>query len=171
MKIILRDDIDTLGKCGDVIDVKAGYGRNYLFPRNLAIPATKGNMRAITDLKQQQEMRMAKVRRAAETIKSRIEKASCTAEVLVGEEDKVFGSVTSQNIAELLAAQGIEVDRKKIMLDEPLKALGVYTVAIKIAADVTANLKVWVVKKTECRPKCSKRQSKAWLWISLPSRR
>lgn len=149
MKIILRDDVDTLGKCGDVIEVKAGYGRNYLFPRNLAIPATRGNMRAITDLKQQQEMRMAKVRRAAESIKSRIEKASCTAEVLVGEEEKVFGSVTTQNIAELLAAQGIEVDRKKIMLDEPLKALGVYTVAIKIAADVTANLKVWVVKKTE----------------------
>ena len=82
-------------------------------------------------------------------IKSRIEKASCTAEVLVGEEDKVFGSVTSLNIAELLAAQGIEVDRKKIQLDEPLKALGVYTVPIKIAADVVANLKVWVVKKTE----------------------
>ncbi len=149
MKIILRDDIDTLGKCGDVIEVKAGYGRNYLFPRNLAIPATKGNLRAITEIKQQQEMRMAKVRRVAETIKSRIEKASCTAEVLVGDEDKVFGSVTSLNIAELLAAQGIEVDRKKIQLDEPLKALGVYTVPIKIAADVVANLKVWVVKKTE----------------------
>ncbi len=149
MKVILKEDLETLGKCGDVVEVKDGYGRNYLLPRNLAIAANRGNLRAINELKQQQEMRMAKVRRAAESIKSRIEKASCTAEVLVGEEDKVFGSVTTQNIAELLEAQGIEVDRKKIMLDEPLKQLGVYTVPIKIAADVVANLKVWVVKKSE----------------------
>ncbi len=149
MKVILKEDLETLGKCGDVVEVKDGYGRNFLLPRNLAIAANRGNLRAINELKQQQEMRMAKVRRAAESIKSRIEKASCTAEVLVGEEDKVFGSVTTQNIAELLEAQGIEVDRKKIMLDEPLKQLGVYTVPIKIAADVVANLKVWVVKKSE----------------------
>lgn len=149
MKVILREDVDTLGKCGDVVEVKDGYGRNYLLPRNLAIAANRGNLRAINELKQQQDLRLAKVRRAAESIKSRIEKASCTAEVLVGEEEKVFGSVTTQNIADLLAAQGIEVDRKKIVLDEPLKQLGVYTVPIKIAADVVANLKVWVVKKTE----------------------
>lgn len=149
MKVILREDIDTLGKCGDVVEVKDGYGRNYLLPRNLAIAANRGNLRAINELKQQQDLRLAKVRRAAESIKSRIEKASCTAEVLVGEEEKVFGSVTTQNIADLLGTQGIEVDRKKIMLDEPLKQLGVYTVPIKIAADVVANLKVWVVKKTE----------------------
>jgi large subunit ribosomal protein L9 len=149
MKVILKEDLETLGKCGDVVEVKDGYGRNFLLPRNLAIAANRGNLRAINELKQQQEMRMAKVRRAAESIKSRIEKASCTAEVLVGEEDKVFGSVTTQNIAELLEAQGIEVDRKKIVLDEPLKQLGVYTVPIKIAADVVANLKVWVVKKSE----------------------
>ncbi len=149
MKVILREDIDTLGKCGDVVEVKDGYGRNYLLPRNLAIAANRGNLRAINELKQQQDLRLAKVRRAAESIKTRIEKASCTAEVLVGEEEKVFGSVTTQNIADLLGTQGIEVDRKKIMLDEPLKQLGVYTVPIKIAADVVANLKVWVVKKTE----------------------
>ena len=149
MKVILKEDVDTLGKCGDVIEVKSGYGRNFLIPKRLAISATKGNLQAINGLKSQQQLRLAKTRRAAETIKHRIEKASCTAEVLVGEEDKVFGSVTAQHIAELLEAQGIEIDRKKIVLEEPLKTLGVYTVPIKIAADVTANLKVWVVKKSE----------------------
>jgi large subunit ribosomal protein L9 len=149
MKVILTNDLETLGKVGEVVDVKNGYGRNYLIPRNLAVPATKGNLRSIDHLRKQQELRLNKVRRAAEHIKHHIEKASCTAEVNVGEEDKVFGSVTSQNIADLLLAQGIEVDRKKIQLDEPIKALGVYTVPIKVAADVVANCKVWVVKKSE----------------------
>ena len=149
MKVILKEDVETLGKCGEVIEVKAGYGRNYLIPRNLSIMASKGNLHAIEQLRSQQQLRQAKVRRAAETIKARLEKASCTAEVLVGEDDKVFGSVTAQAIEDLLATQGIEIDRKKIMLEEPLKALGVYTIPVKVAAEVTANLKVWVVKKTE----------------------
>ena len=149
MKVILKEDVETLGKCGEVIEVKAGYGRNYLIPRNLAITASKGNLRAIEQLRGQQQLRQAKVRRAAETIKARLEKVSCTAEVLVGEDDKVFGSVTAQAIEDLLATQGIEIDRKKIMLEEPLKALGVYTIPVKVASEVTANLKVWVVKKTE----------------------
>jgi len=149
MKVILKEDVETLGKCGEVIEVKAGYGRNYLIPRNLAITASKGNLRAIEQLRGQQQLRQAKVRRAAETIKARLEKVSCTAEVLVGEDDKVFGSVTAQAIEDLLATQGIEIDRKKIMLEEPLKALGVYTIPVKVAAEVTANLKVWVVKRTE----------------------
>jgi large subunit ribosomal protein L9 len=149
MKVILREDVETLGKCGDVIEVKSGYGRNFLIPRNIAIAATKGNLRAIEGVRSQQQLRQAKIRRGAENIKARLEKVSCTAEVNVGEDDKVFGSVTAQAIADLLSAQGIEVDRKKIMLEEPLKALGVYTIPVKIAAEVTANLKVWVVKKTE----------------------
>jgi large subunit ribosomal protein L9 len=148
MKVILKEDVESLGQCGEVINVKTGYGRNYLLPRNLAIAATKGNLRAIKEFQEQQQLRFAKKRREAENIKVRIEKVSCTAEVNVGEDDKVFGSVTSQNIAELLQAEGVEVDRKHILLDEPLKALGVYTVPIKIATDVTANIKVWVVKKT-----------------------
>lgn len=149
MKVILKEDVETLGKVGQIVEVKAGYGRNFLIPRNLAVSATKGNLKAIDYLRSQQELRHAKLRRAAENIKSRIEKASCTAEVLVGEDNKVFGSVTAQHIAELLEAQGVEIDRKKIMLEEPLKALGVYTVPIKVAADVVANCKVWVVKKSE----------------------
>jgi large subunit ribosomal protein L9 len=149
MKIILKEDVENLGKCGEVIEVKAGYGRNFLIPKKLAIAATHGNLRAITELQGQQQQRQTKIRRAAENIKARLEKVSCTAEVNVGEDDKVFGSVTAQTIAELLETQGIEVDRKKIMLEEPLKALGVYTVSVKIAPEINANLKVWVVKKAE----------------------
>lgn len=148
MKVILTQDIEELGKCGEVIEVKAGYGRNFLLPRNLAVAASKGNLRAIDELKGRQELRSSKQRREADTIRTRIEKVSCTAEVNVGEDDKVFGSVTAPMIAELLKAEGVEVDRKKIVLEEPLKALGVYTVPIKINSEVSANLKVWVVKKT-----------------------
>jgi large subunit ribosomal protein L9 len=125
MKVILTKDFEELGKCGDVVEVKAGYGRNYLMPQNLAIPATKGNLRAIDELKNRQELRSSKMRREAESIKSKIEKVSCTAEVNVGEDDKVFGSVTAAMIADLLQAEGVEIDRKRILMEEPLKALGV----------------------------------------------
>jgi large subunit ribosomal protein L9 len=148
MKVILREDLENLGKCGDVVEVKAGYGRNFLIPRNLAIAATKGNVKAINEVKLQKNLRDKKLRREAERIKDHIEKISCTAEVNVGEEDKMFGSITATAISELLQAQGVEVDRRKIELEEPIKALGVYAVPIKVAHDVVANLKLWVVKKS-----------------------
>lgn len=147
MKVILRDDVEKLGKCGEVVEVKDGYGRNYLFARNLAIPATRGNLKSIQEVTQQKKMRDMKKRRGEERLKSQLEKISCTAEVMVGEEDRVFGSVTSQTISDLLKEKGFELDRHKIVLDTPIKALGVYTVPIKISADVIASLKVWVVKK------------------------
>ncbi|MCP4708392.1 MAG: 50S ribosomal protein L9 [Planctomycetes bacterium] len=147
MKIILKDDIEKLGKCGDIVKVKDGYARNYLVPRNLAIVATKGNLKSIGEITTQKRLRDNKRRREAEHMKIALEKISCTAEVQVGEEDRVFGSVTSHNIADLLTTQGFVVDRRNILLDEPIKALGVYTVPIKIERDIVANLKVWVVKK------------------------
>lgn len=147
MKVILRDDIKDLGKCGDVVEVKDGYGRNYLFPQNLAIPAGKKNLKAIDEITKQKQFRENKKRRKNERVKTQIEKISCTAEVSVGEEDRVFGSVTSADIAELLKEKGFDIDRRIIELEEPIKALGVYTVPIKISKDVIANLKLWVVKK------------------------
>ena len=147
MKVILRDDIEKLGKCGEVVKVRDGFGRNFLIPRNLAIPATRGNLKSIQVVTQQKELRDRKRLREAEQLKAALEKISCTAEVQVGEEDRVFGSVTTQNIADLLARQGFVVDRRNIMLEEPIKSLGVYTVPIKIERGVVANLKVWVVKK------------------------
>jgi len=149
MKVILKDDMEKLGKCGEVVEVKDGYGRNYLFPRNLAIPATKGHLKSIQEIKKQKEIRDLKRKRQEERLKIQLEKISCTAEVMVGEEDRVFGSVTSQTIAELLKEKGFDIDRHKIMLETPIKALGVYTVPVKISGDVVASLKVWVVKKQQ----------------------
>ncbi len=149
MKVILRDDVEKLGKCGEVVEVKDGYGRNYLFPRNLAVPTTKGNLKSIGEIKKQKEIKDLKRKKQEERQKIKLEKISCTAEVMVGEEDKVFGSVTSQTIAELLQEKGFDIDRHKIMLETPLKALGVYTVPVKISGDVVASLKVWVVKKQQ----------------------
>jgi large subunit ribosomal protein L9 len=148
MKVILREDVAGVGAAGQTVDVKNGYGRNFLLPRNLAIPATKANLKSIDVVRQQQDVRLRKARRAAETVKDRLEKISVSAEVLVGEEDKVFGSVTNADIAELLAKEGVTVDKKTILLEQPIKALGVYTVPIKVARDVVAEIKVWVVKKS-----------------------
>jgi large subunit ribosomal protein L9 len=148
MKVILKEDVEKLGKCGEVVVVKDGFGRNYLIPRNLAIPATKGNLRAIDQVTKQKELRENKKRRADEKLKIQIEKTSCTAEVQVGEEDKIFGSVTPQDISELLKEKGFDIDKRVIEIEEAIKALGVYTIPIKVSKDVVANLKLWVVKKT-----------------------
>lgn len=148
MKVILKQDVPDLGTAGQVIEVKAGYGRNFLFPRNMAIPATKGSLNAIGEVKKQAEMRNKKFLKEAEGVKDRIEKLSLTTEVLVGEEDKVFGSVTSADIAELLQKEGITVDKRMIELESPIKVLGVYTVPVKVAREVKADLKLWVVKKS-----------------------
>ena len=148
MKVILREDVADLGDAGQVIEVKSGYGRNYLIPRNLAIPATRANLKAIDEVTKQKDQRDRKDRREAEIVKERIEKLSLSVEVLVGEEDKLFGSVTTADIAELLEKDGVLVDKRSIVLDEPIKSLGVYTIPLKVAKDVTANLKLWVVKKS-----------------------
>ncbi|HDL04167.1 MAG: 50S ribosomal protein L9 [Candidatus Zixiibacteriota bacterium] len=147
MKVILRQDIPDLGEAGQTIDVKTGYGRNYLIPRNLAIAATKGNLRAIGEIDKQNQIRERKKLRDAEQVKIRMEKLSLTSEVLVGEEDKIFGSVTSQNVVDLLANEGFAVDKKDVNLEEPIKSLGVYTVPIKIEKDIVANVKLWVIRK------------------------
>ncbi|PJA29869.1 MAG: 50S ribosomal protein L9 [candidate division Zixibacteria bacterium CG_4_9_14_3_um_filter_46_8] len=147
MKIILKDDVETLGKVGDIIVVKDGYARNFLIPKNLAIPATKGHLKSIDEIHRQKTIRDNKRKREVDKLKESLEKTSCTAEVLVGEEDRVFGSVTSYDIAEMLVKKGFKIDRHNILLDEPLRTLGVYAVPVRIDKDVNANLKVWVVKK------------------------
>jgi len=147
MKIILKEDVENLGQPGDIVDVKDGYARNYLIPRQYALKATTSNLKIFEQEKKRIESKRDKDRRAAESFAEQLKNVSLTATVAVGEEDKVFGSVTSQNIAELLAAKGLEIDRRKIQLDEPLKALGVYDVAIRLHSEVVAMIKVWVVKE------------------------
>ncbi|MEW5993326.1 MAG: 50S ribosomal protein L9 [Candidatus Zixiibacteriota bacterium] len=148
MKVILREDVPDIGQAGQTVDVKAGYGRNYLIPRNLAIPATKANLRAIDEVRKQKDLREKKRRREADIIKDKIEKLELSVEVRVGEEDKLYGSVTNADISELLEKEGIQIDKRAIELETPIKVLGVYTVPIKIEKDVTAQLRLWVIKKT-----------------------
>ena len=149
MKVILTEDVAELGTCGQTVEVKPGYARNFLIPRNMAIPATKGNLRALDHLAQQKELRDKKNRREAEKLRDDLEKLELTAELVAGEEDRVFGSVTTHNIADMIAAAGCEVDRRAIQMDEPIKALGIFTIKIKLAKDVEAGVKIKVVKKEE----------------------
>ena len=148
MKVILREDVAELGKAGQTVEVKAGYGRNFLLPRNLAITATSANLKSIGEIEKQKQVRDRKRRKAAEVVKDRIEKLSLSREVLVGEEDKMFGSVTSADISEMLEKEGVLVDKRAIELEESIKALGVYTVPVKCDRDVVANLRLWVIKKS-----------------------
>ena len=147
MKVILHKDSETLGKAGEIVEVKDGYARNYLIPQGIAIPATPGSMRVYEEAKKQEALRMNREKRMAERLAEQLQKVSCTASVAVGEEDKIFGSVTSQNIAELLHEQDFDIDRRKILLEEPIKALGIYDVPIKLHPEVEVKIKVWVVRE------------------------
>ena len=136
----------SLGKMGDLVKVANGYGRNYLIPQGKAIKATTHNLKILEHQTKQLKNKIDKIRRDAEKLAKRIEAVSCTVAKPAAAEDRIFGSVTSMDIAEGLKVEGIEVDRRKIILDEPIKTLGIYTVPIKLHPEVTAHLKVWVVK-------------------------
>lgn len=146
MKVILRADVDNLGRLGEVVKVKPGYGRNYLLPKGLAMPATEGNLKVFEQERRKLEERMETVRAKSRGEAERIEAAEVVISVRVGENNKLYGSVTTANIAESLEQQGIEVDRRKILLEEPIKELGEYQVEVKLHPDVRAQLKVSVVK-------------------------
>lgn len=149
MKVILKEDVEKLGKVGEVVSVADGYARNFLIPRQLATVATKGTLRAVEHITREKALRDQKKRRELEKLKQNMEKLSLMTEKETGEEDRLFGSVTSSEIGELLAQQGITVDRRKIELGEPIKALGIYEVPIKLGLDITATVKLWVVRKKE----------------------
>jgi large subunit ribosomal protein L9 len=147
MKIILRQDFTPLGKIGDVVNVKDGYARNFLIPQNIAILATSKNMSILEEERKVVERQQNKDRRNAEALVKELEKISITATVSVGEEDRVFGSVTAQTVADLLKEKGHDIDKRKIQIDETIKALGIYTIPIKLHTDVEAKVRLWVVKE------------------------
>ena len=147
MKVILLKDIETLGSAGEVVEVKNGYGRNFLIPRNEALVATAANMAQFESRRKQQETLAERDRRAAEALAKKLEAESITAQVKVGEEDRLFGSVTAQNIAELLDEKGYEVDRRAIHLGDPIRELGVYNIEVRLHPEVAAAVKLWVVKE------------------------
>lgn len=145
--VVLQDDIDNLGSSGDVVRVRPGYARNYLIPRGLALPATQGNLARVEDLKRQASARAHKAMTEATELKKKLEAVSIKLERAVGEENRMYGSVTSKDIEEAFGAKGVEIDRKKIVLSEPIKTLGSIKVPIKLHREVTAELSVEVVKK------------------------
>ena len=147
MKVVLREDIEKLGRRGETVKVAPGYGRNYLLPKKLAYPATPGNLKVIQHEKRAKDVRDAKVRNDFEALSRIISSQSVTIAKKVGENDALFGSVTAQEIADILAHKNIEVDKRRIALDEPIKSLGTHIVAIKLHKDVTAQLTVEVVKE------------------------
>ena len=145
MKIILRQDHEKLGKLGDVVDVKDGYARNFLIPRKIGYAASKGNLNALEEEKKQNLARQKKDLTHAEKLATDMDKISVTLKMKVGEDEKLFGSVTSQMIADALAENGVTVDKRNIELDETIKALGIYTVNVKLHPGVVGKVKVWVV--------------------------
>ena len=147
MKVILRKNFNQLGQVGDLVDVKDGYARNFLVPRQIAYPATAGNLRALEEEKKQIAKKESKNLAVANEFSTELEKVSVTVPVTVGEDDKIFGSVTSKMIGDALQEKGFEIDHRKIEIEEPIKSLGIYSVKIKIHADVTATVKTWVVRE------------------------
>jgi large subunit ribosomal protein L9 len=147
MEIILRQAVENLGKPGDVVKVKAGYARNYLLPHGLAYEATPGNLKRIQQERDRLEAAENDRRTTAQGFAEKLEQVSLTFSARVGEEGKLFGSVTATDIAQQLETQGFHVEKRQIDLHEPIKALGVYRVPIRLHADVKPEVRVWVIKQ------------------------
>jgi large subunit ribosomal protein L9 len=147
MEVILRQAIEKLGHPGDVVSVSPGYARNYLLPRGFAYEATPGNKKRIDQEKQRLDQAEEQRRSSAQGLAERLEAVSLTFSARVGDEGKLFGSVTNSDIAHELAAQGFEIEKRQIELHEPIRALGVYRVQIRLHADVHPEIKVWVIKQ------------------------
>ena len=147
MDVILRQAVEKLGNPGDVVAVTAGFARNYLIPRGIAVEATAGNKKRIEQERQRLEAAEGQRRESASEVAQRLEQVSLTFSARVGEEGKLFGSVTASDIVQQLEAQGYHIEKRQVDLHEPIKALGVYRVPIRLHADVKPEIKVWVIKQ------------------------
>jgi large subunit ribosomal protein L9 len=147
MKVILKADIERLGKVGDVVTVAAGYARNFLMPRDMALEATEKNLARIEVDKKRYVKVQAKARQDAEALAAKLGTLSLTIRQAAGESDKLFGTVTTMDIAAALEKEGFAIDRRQISVEEPIKTLGIYTVPVRLAPEVSAALKVWVVRE------------------------
>lgn len=149
MEVILKEDIANLGKMGEVVRVRDGYARNYLLPHQLVVIANKKNLKAFEHQKRVLATQRERALKEAQSFGDKLSALTLTITVRAGEEGKLFGSVTNMDIEKALRASGFEIERRKIHLDEPIKTLGEYQVPVRLAADLTANVKVAVVAETQ----------------------
>jgi large subunit ribosomal protein L9 len=147
MEVILKQDVDRIGKAGAVIKVKDGFARNFLLPNGLAVPLTAANLKKVEDEKQKKLLLNEKAKKTAQELRDKLANLSLTIQVLTQETDKMYGSITSQDIAGALKEEGFDIDKNALVLEEPIKALGIYEVPVKLHSDVPAKIKIWVVKK------------------------
>ncbi|MDD5505007.1 MAG: 50S ribosomal protein L9 [Candidatus Omnitrophica bacterium] len=147
MEIILKEDVASIGRAGDKVDVKPGYARNYLIPKGLALEVTAGNIKLIEAQKSKRQKKEQEEKAAAESVAAKLANISCTITVNAGEDDKLFGSVTHSDVAHVLAAEGVAVDKKDIVFEEEITKLGIYYCKIKLHPQVTQRVKLWIVKK------------------------
>jgi large subunit ribosomal protein L9 len=145
MDVILTEDVSNLGEMGEIVSVAPGYGRNFLIPRGMAIPATNANKAQVAHHLAEIDKRKADERAAAQGMLKALQGVSVTVPKRAGDEERLYGSVTNREIADLLAAQGHTVDKKQVVLEQPINELGIYLVPIKLASGIYANIKVWVV--------------------------
>lgn len=144
MKVILLEQVEKLGRPGDQVEVADGYARNFLIPKRKAVAATPAHVKSLDDLLRQNKGQEDRLRHAAGAMAARIAEASCVIKRQAGEQEKLFGSVTNQDIAAALGARGLDVDRRKILLQEPIKVLGSYTIPIRLHPEVVAELRLTV---------------------------
>lgn len=147
MEVILSKDVERIGRAGEVIKVKDGFARNFLIPNGLAVPVNSENLKKLEMEKQKKTQQMDKLKKEAEELKERIAGLSLTIPVLTQEKDVLYGSISSTDLAAALEEEGIKLDKNKIVLDEPIKALGIYEVPVKFHPEITGKIKVWIVKK------------------------
>lgn len=147
MLVILKENVENLGRIGDVVKVTDGYARNFLIPKKMVVPANENNLSAIEHQKKMLDKKRSAEKLSAEELAKKISGFTCNISRKTGEKDKLFGSVTTGDIADAMKAGGIEVEKRAIHLKEPIKALGVHNVEIRLLPEVTASLKVWVVKE------------------------
>ncbi len=147
MEVILKKDVSKIGKAGETIRVKDGFANNYLFPNKLAVPLTSSNLKKSEEEKQRTLLGSQKRKAEAEALKAKLDNLSITMTVLVQGEDKLYGSITSQEIAASIKEEGFDIDKNSLVLAEPLKSLGIYEIPVKLHPEVSAKVKIWIVKK------------------------
>ncbi|MDP2276891.1 MAG: 50S ribosomal protein L9 [Nitrospirota bacterium] len=145
MKVILKEDVKNLGKMGDIVNVAEGYARNFLIPKKLAVEAITENIKELEHQKKVIQEKAKKQKNSAQTLSEKIASLNLTIKAKAGEEEKLFGSITSMDIASALKNEGIDIDKKKISIEEPIKRLGAYTVSVKVHSDITTQLNIAVV--------------------------